>query len=47
MAEIRVRDCPDDLKLRLQSAATKNGRSLNREVIVRLKQSLTLKGQAK
>jgi hypothetical protein len=40
MASLTLRDIPDDLYRRLAEAANENDRSLNREIIARLKDSM-------
>ena len=40
MASLTLRDIPDDLYRRLAEAANENDRSLNREIIARLKESM-------
>jgi hypothetical protein len=42
MPSLTLRDIPDDLYRRLAEAAEENDRSLNREIIARLKESIGL-----
>ena len=43
MANITVKNIPDDLYERLRSAAKSNRRSINNEIITRLEQSLAVR----
>ena len=46
MPSLTIRDIPEDLHARLKADAAAQGRSLNREVLIRLKLSVTARKPA-